>query len=200
MTSKNYCEKADLINRLVGDDVTPGDDDVQAMEQVIEGVSRMLENYCGRRFYTTSTDETRYYTAEFRDELYLADDVVSITTLQTDGDGDRTYEDTWAATDYDLWPFNAALDGLPYTMITITPDGDYSFPLTAKGVKIVGKFGWPALPAVVREACLLQCARLWKRKDAPFGIAGSPELGELRVIPELDQDVKLLLAGVRRLV
>lgn len=205
MAAKNYCEKADLINRLIAEGATPSAADEQAMEQVIEGVSRQIDDYCGRRFYTTKLDETRYFTAVFRDELFV-DDLVSVTSLATDENGDRTYSAAWLASDYDLQPYNAALDGKPYTTIAVAPSGNQIFPARLpKGVRIVGKFGWPRIPAAAREACLVQSARLWKRKDAPFGVAGTTELGDLRMVikslvPRLDQDVEMLLAGLRRLV
>jgi len=199
MTVKNYCEKPDLIARLMGEGITPSSTDERTMEQVIEGASRAIEAFCGRRFYVVS--ETRYYTPEANDELFV-DDLTEITTLQTDEDGDRTYETTWATTDYDLLPLNAALESKPYTRIEVTPEGNYWFPQgLAKSVKIVGKFGYADRPpAQVREACLLQCERLWKRKDAPFGVAGSPELGTMRLIPELDPDVKFMLQPLARIV
>jgi len=195
----NYAEISDLINRLVAEGATPTGSDQVAMEQAIEGASRAIETYCGRRFYASS--ETRYYTADFGDELFV-DDLISVTTLQTDEDGDRTYEITWETTDYDLQPDNAALTLEPYTLITTTPDGSYSFPAgMRKGVKIVGSFGYATVvPAHVREACLIQAMRLYKRKDAPFGVAGSGELGELRMISRLDPDVEMMLAPLRRLV
>lgn len=186
-----YCTLAELQARLgVGDTV----DDV-TLEQVITGVSRMIDDYTRRRFYV-STSETRYYTPRYTDVVEI-DDVVTVTTVATDEDGDRTYETTWASTDYDLLPVNAAADSQPYTRIETAPSGSHTFPLIKRGLKIVGSFGYSATaPAVVREACLLQAARIFKRKDAPFGIAGVPELGMLR-ISQLDPDVKMLLNGVR---
>ena len=195
----NYVEISEMIVRLVAEGATPTGSDQVVMENVIEGASRAIEVYCGRRFYPAT--ETRYYTAAFSDELFI-DDLISVTTLQTDEDGDRTYEITWATTDYDLLPDNAALTLEPYTLICTAPDGRYSFPAgIRKGVKIAGSFGYAALiPAQVREACLIQAVRLFKRKDAPFGVAGNAELGELRVISKLDPDVEMMLAPLRRLV
>ena len=56
------------------------------------------------------------------------DDLLSVTTLKTDEDGDRTYEITWATTDYDLMPYNATLESQaqPYSHLQTTPDGDYT--------------------------------------------------------------------------
>ena len=45
-------------------DVGDHDDDSD-IESVITAVSRSIDNICWQRFYTTSADETRYYTADF---------------------------------------------------------------------------------------------------------------------------------------
>lgn len=56
------------------------------------------------------------------------------------------------------------------------------------------------VPDVIQMATLLQAARFFKRKGAPFGIAGSPEMGsELRLLSRLDPDVELMLFGQRRI-
>lgn len=186
-----------LANAVAGASITIADvsdplDDT-TLEQVIEGVSRWIDAYCNRRFYANAADEKRYYSPAYDDLLFVGD-LVSITTLKTDDDGDRVYENSWAVTDYDLEPSNAALDGAPYTEIRVAPNGNYSFPVSARGVEIDGKFGWSATPKQVKEACLLQSERLFKRKDAPFGVAGDAPSGELRLIPRLDVDVQELLA------
>jgi hypothetical protein len=168
----------------------------QVISSIIEAVSREVDNHTRRRFYTTTSDETRYYTSR-SDALCYTDDIISVTTFATDNDGDRVYENTWTTADYDLMPANAALDSQPYTWVAIAPGGDYTFPDYAKGVKIVGKFGYCAvanIPKTVKEACLLQCYRLYKRMDAPFGIVGSAEMGQAQYIARLDPDVKMMLS------
>ena len=64
---------------------------------------------------------------------------------------------------------------------------------------MVGKFGWPVLPDVVREATLIQAVRIFKRKDSPFGVAGPNAFGSLVMIDKLDPDVVQLISGVKRL-
>ena len=200
MTITNgYCTVAELNARLWPSGSTPDSTDTTVLEQVITAVSRWIDLFCNTRFYTTDADEVRYYTAEWEDELYC-DEIVSITTIETDDDGDRTYENEWAATDYDLWPYNAGVDGRSYQSIQITPESDYAFPVgVKKGVKVTGKFGWSSVPAAVKEACLLQCERLFLRKEAPFGVMGNADLGELRLVPRLDVDVQELLVLYQRL-
>lgn len=162
---------------------------------VIEAVSRMIDGYTHRCF--RSAVETRYYTADDPYEIYV-DDLLSVTQLATDGDGDRVYEVIWSPLDFDLLPFNATLDGWPYTQIAVASQGSHAFPRgVRKGVKLTGSFGFCALascPKPVKEACVLQTVRLYRRKDAPFGVMGSADMGQAVVIPKLDPDLALLLA------
>ena len=135
------------------DEGTGDTKDDPAIEAIITAVSREIDNICGQRFFTTTSDETRYFTAERRHYLRLPIRIVSITTLKTDDDGDRVYETTWTTSDYDLMPYNASLDGEPYYWSETTPNGDYSFPVgIAKGIEIDGKFGWSSAPAPIGSA------------------------------------------------
>jgi hypothetical protein len=97
-------------------------------------------------------------------------------------------------------PENAALDGFPYNRIITKPQGAYYFPLRYASVQIVGKFGFSAVPLPIQEACNIQTIRLFRRKDAPYGISGGAEMGQAIVIPQLDPDVKLLLQAYERMV
>jgi hypothetical protein len=164
--------------------------DDTAIEDIVTAVSREIDNICGQRFHTTAADESRYFTADRRHYLRLPDRIVSVNTLKTDEDGDRTYEVTWTVTDYDLMPYNATLDSEPYTWIETTPNGDYSFPVgIRKGVEISGKFGWSSAPSPVVEACLLGAHRMMKRLQTPLGVSASAAMGELSVqVPKLRAD------------
>lgn len=134
-----YCTKVALKARLgIGASDTADD---AILDTVIEAVSRQIDQHCGRWFYPVT--QTRYYTARRRDRV-LVDDLLAVTSIKTDGDGDRTYETTWAATDYDLEPVNApnASPPEPYWEIRTTPEGAYSFPGTPRGVQVVGRWGY----------------------------------------------------------
>jgi len=170
------------------------------LANIIEAVSREIDNYCGRRFYAEA--ETNYYTA-VTPTFVMTDDIVSVTSLLTDSGGDRTYATTWSTADYDMIPYNAANKDQPYTGIEVAENGDYEFPTIKKGVKITGSFGYcttATQPGTITEACNLQAQRIFKRKDAPFGVMGSADMGTVMVIPKLDPDVKLMLDPYRRIV
>lgn len=187
-----YATVTELKRRLDVDD----DIDDSTLGLMLDGMSRAIDEACRRRFYTTGNDETRRFSANGPTVAYPGD-VVSVTTLKTDDNGDRTYERTWSSSDYDLEPYNASLDGRPYTAIHVAPLGSYKFPLTRQGIELVGKFGWPSVPEQIREVTLLATERLWKRKDAILGITGSPELGVLRQVLRDDPELKALLYGMR---
>lgn len=197
MTITNgYCTLAELKARIPITTTDTADDTY--LEGVVMGVSRWIDAWCNQRFYSESAI-TRYYTADFSDVLFV-DALQSVTTLSTDSDGDRTYEDTWTATDYDLEPVNNSQLSAPYWMIRVSPLGGYSFPVgIQRGVKIVGVWGWASVPTPVKEACMLQSQRLWTRRNAPFGVAGSSATGQTFLLPALDPDVQILLRGYRRL-
>jgi hypothetical protein len=180
-------------------DVTDVMDDA-TIESIITAASRWIDGYCGRRFYTTGTDETRYFDADSSRLLVTPIEILSITSLATDEAGDRLYSTTWAAGDYELEPSESGVDGHGYRQIRITPNGAHAFPRGYKTVKIVGKFGWSSsTPADVREACLLESIRLFKRMDAPFGAIAGGAYGQMTPL-QADPDVAALLEPYVRLV
>lgn len=128
-----YASIADLKTAL---SVTSTTDDT-VMRKIIDAASRMIDSYCGRKFYIENT--TKYYDGALR--LWV-DDLLSIDTsgLKTDEDGDATYENTLATTDYLLYPLNK----YPKTYIEISNDSDYgSFGGGVKNsVKITGLWGY----------------------------------------------------------
>jgi hypothetical protein len=168
---------------------------VAAMDLAIEGASRWIDDYCGRTFYAQDA-VTRYYTPRYYDMLQV-DDLRTVTSLQTDEDEDGTYEFTWASTDYYLDNYdNSEL----YSLIRVRPNGAFLFPRGARrSVKIIGNFGPSAVPRAIAQACHLQANRFMRRKDSPFGVMGSVELGQLKTITKVDPDVQQLLAPYRRL-
>jgi len=152
------------------------------LERAVEAASRQVDGITGRSFY--SVTEVRYFRAD-RSNMVIVDDITAVTTLQTDPNNDRTYNVTWAATDFELG------DGVPATSIYAI--GAQAFPTNRRGVKINGTWGFTTVPSDVKEATALFAARLWKRKDAPFGVMGADELGQMRTITKLDPDAVTLL-------
>lgn len=172
------------------------DRDDATITALITAASRAVEEMTNRRF--DQTTETRYFTptGSWYTEV---DDIVSVTSIATDIDGNRTYTETWSATDYELENANASGRSWPYTEIVIAPNGTKSFPVLRRGLRVAGVWGWPAVPQPVTEATILMTIRLFKRIDAPYGIVGSNDLGNIATIPRVDPDIAALLAPYRRM-
>ena len=179
--------------------ITDSTDD-GALQNVLDATDTLIDLYCDRKTGFGTATETRYYTAE--DYQYcLTDDLVSITTLQTDDDANGTYETTWTSgTDYVLAPRNAALDGFPYTEIDTSVTWPRNFPKDVYlGVKVTGVFGFPSVPAAVTQAEIIQAGAVWNSRTAPFGVIGSADLGGiLRMSRALHPEAALILEPYRK--
>ncbi len=171
------------------------DDDTIAL--ALGAASRMIDNFCHRRFWLDTTATVRYFDGGRRCGSIYVDDIGSLTDLAVavDQAGGDTYADAWTvATHFRLLPRNAAADGHPWTQIETVTGGGESFPAYAGSVRVTARFGWPAVPDEVKQATLIQASRLWKRKDSPYGVAGVAELGsEMRLLAKLDPDVQVLI-------
>lgn len=198
--SNGYTTLAELKLRIGNLTDTDASRDT-SLESVIEACSRVIDDYAGFHLYADSVDVVRYYKASESGICYV-DNLVSATSIKTDGDGSRAYGDTWAVTDYDLQPDNANANGDPYQWITIAPYGGYLFPTWSRGIKITGKFGWAtATPKEAVEACLLMAEQLWLRQDKPFGVsggAGAMLSAELQSIMYNDPHILSLLMRFKR--
>lgn len=190
-----YCTLAELKASLQIDD--PNDN--AALEVAIATASRMVDDYTGRFFYKDGTSlapATRYYTPESAWVL-PTDDFVSISEIASDDNFNRTYDSVWTATDSMFEPVNNPSRGWPMTRILAV--GSYIFPFTLpQSVRVKGIFGWSAIPYEVNMATMIQASRLFVRRQSPFGIAGSPEMGTVRLSARLDADVEALLRPMRR--
>ena len=132
-----YCSLTDAKNRVWPSGAEADAFEDILIEEIVMVASRQIDTDTDRRFYTTTVDETRYYKPLWFD-CVIPDDIVSVTSLATDPAMDGSFSTVWATTDYDLLPYNAALDGNPYNHIITRPNGRYTFPAGFKSVKVVG--------------------------------------------------------------
>ena len=193
MATGDYCTLDELKRDLWPDDVVPDDVNDAKLASVITGISREIDAFCGTVFYDPGSDDTRYYTSPDGHSVRI-DPATTITSVATDDNLDRTYGTTWtASTHFETWPYNAnAFGGLPVTRLDRAPLSAYSFPVTPRSVKVVGRFCYNASASAsatlsdIKQAALLKCVRMFKRKDAPFGVLGPTEAGQISVIPGFD--------------
>ena len=191
-----YCTLSDLKTALASEDIQ----DDTALEAAIMTASRMVDDYCDRFFYkdgTTAAPVTRYYTAQ---DWYNCnvDDFVSVSQLATDDNFDQTYDTVWTTSDYMVEPINNPRRGWPYTRFIAI--GSYIFPFNLpQSVRVQGVWGWSSIPHEIAMATKIQASRLFIRRQSPFGIAGTPELGTVRLSAKLDPDVEALIRPFKKL-
>lgn len=122
--------------------ITATTDDT-VIRKIAEAASRSIDQYTNRYFYTQSA--TRYFDGAVK--LWLPDLLsINASGLKTDEDGDATFENTFATTDYIKYGIGLedSLNTFPYTRLEISEDSDYSSFASGvkKGVQIVGIWGY----------------------------------------------------------
>lgn len=183
-----YAE-VDQLKMYVG---IPADDDTDNTELSgkIVAASRSIDEFTRRQFGKVESVEARSYTAQHRygGALVMIDDLMDVTGLTVSVDAAAVTPDR-------LWPTNAALKGQPYTRLWLPS----ATSCAADAVQVSALWGWAAVPPTIVEATLLQASRLFKRRDAPFGVAGSPDTGsEMRLLAKVDPDVAVMLKPYAR--
>lgn len=191
----DYVTVADVKDYLRVDPTYTGDDTTYARWATAS--SRAVDRKCNRQFGKVALTTRVYrrppaYSAEFGLWLLDIDDVMDATGMTVNGVA-------YASSGAILLPDTAALDGKPWTMLGLAIQPAPPGPGVTTTNTIAAPFGWSSVPAQVPTACLLQCARWNFRRDAPAGVAGSPDQGsEIRLLAKLDPDVATTLVGLSR--
>lgn len=160
--------------------------------------SRAIDRHTGRQFGKVDVSQARRYTARW--DRRRARFVVEIDDLY-DAAGLAVAVDAGPVDAFDLEPVNALLDGMVYERLIIKPESTHkpTGRVEHEVTITTDKWGWPVFPVPVVQAALLQGSRLSWRRDAPAGVAGSPDQGsEVRLLARLDPDVAVSLGGYVR--
>lgn len=175
----DYATLAELKEHL---DITDSTGDA-LLQIALTSASRGIEDFCGRQFNTDNVAVARTFRPLGRHVVYV-DDFHTTTGLvvETDEDDDGTFERAWTSSDYELRPLNALRHGEAWPYWQIHALETLEFPCARRTtVQVTAQWGWAAVPASVKEACLLLAAETFKLKSAPFGVAGYGDFGPIRV-------------------
>lgn len=188
--SNGYCTLADLKSVLrIIDNV----DDVM-LEARIEEASRVIDDYCDRRFYKDTAATARIYYSPSGDYV-LTDDIATTSGLvvKIDTNSDGTYATTLSSSQYQVEPLNAVAKGVAINRIMAVPSGSFPRKGMPAPIQVTAIWGWPTIPQPIRSACILLSGRLTKRGDSLLGVAGFGDLGAITV-RNIDPDVQRMLA------
>ncbi len=190
----DYASLAELKSHISPSISDTADDDELSL--ALTAASRAIDRATGRQFGSTAATEERTYEACWSRTkgVYVAriDDVQTLTGLVVTLSSATT-------TNYALTPTNAAVEGIPWTHIHTASATSPTLGTGPPTVLVEATWGWTAVPDTIKEFTLIQAARLFKRRDAPLGVAGSPDLGsELRLLAKVDPDVEVGVRPYRR--
>lgn len=178
----------------------PAGDVVDAAEIAVwvSTASRAIDDWCNRQFGKLAAPAARTYRSAAVYDPSLAlwcldiDDVQDVTGLLVGGVA-------YAASGAVLLPDNAPAEGVPWTRLGFSTPPTLPYPGVSSALVVTATWGWSTVPAGVTAATRLQLNRLNFRRDAPAGVAGSPDSGsEVRLLARLDPDAKTSLLGLRR--
>lgn len=212
-----YASAQDLrsqINKLS----TTSDIDLTSM---LSAAERVINGFCNRPdgFISLTTATSRLYAGTGRAYMSI-DECTSITLVEVKDTATASSYTSWVAGDW--IPFSGDykdpnFNRLPYTILMIDPTGDqvaftggrytgqrgFSPEIDRNRgvptVRVTAKWGYSvAVPADIKEACIMQAARWYKRLEGAMSDAlASSELGTLLYRQVLDPDIKMILVNGR---
>lgn len=189
-----YATADELKDRLEVTDTTYDDQ----IDEVLGTASREIDTWTGRQFGDAGTTSARVYEPTSCGRL-LVDDFHTSTGLAVATGTDGTYTTSWSATDWQLYPLNGIVDGMPgWPYRELVAVGGRTFPVGygRPTVQVTARWGWAEVPYAVKQATLILAAELLKLKDAPFGVAGFGDFGAVRIRD--NPRARSLLAPYRR--
>lgn len=190
--AEEYVPRATFRKWLKLDD--DDSEDNTLVDIALAGAVKWIHETTGRQFTLDAEPSARTYRGSGRtwwtnDGLHalVVNDIGSMAGLVIEVGSTASGWSTVSGVDTS--PDNALADGRPITALLRSvgwPCGG------AQRVRVTARWGWPAVPDDVVQACLIQAARLYRRKDSPEGVMGSTEWGVVRVT-RVDPDAKALL-------
>jgi hypothetical protein len=189
MAASSYATVGQLRRRVGADDI--GEDDL--LGPALVAASRTIDQWCGRRFYQDDLPVTARAVPVDRVSGSFVDlggwDISTDTGLlvATDTNDDGVYETSLTlGTHFQVEPlanYSPSGEAWPITGLRIISAGGEYFPFNRgrPTVQITARWGWPAVPGPVQQACLCLAADIWKSKDVVYGAGGSGFLGTFDV-------------------
>lgn len=171
------------------------------LQLALDSATELIDGHCDRSFVPSLTASIRsFYPSKGRvdiDDIYTTDGF-TVSFMGTV----IPLEIPMVSTGYRLEPVNAPAYAEPYTHISYALFRPWSGqPGPQNSVTVTAKWGYSgSTPKAVKNACILQASRLFSRRNSPYGIAGSPDLGtELRLLAKVDPDVAVMLSKYVRM-
>lgn len=179
--SNPYVELSEFASML---GASPGNLIVEFAELALETASRDIDAYCGRQFFQVVSAAREFDSIDnyrvWIDDAYAAPTVVAVDTGQ-----DGTFSTTLTASQYVLEPRNGigptGQSGWPYTSICAAGGLQFLASPRPTNVRVTATWGWTTVPPAIKSACRRLAHLQYEARNAPFGAAGTPETGYIRI-------------------
>ena len=138
------------------------------IEQALNAAEAEINNGCARRFVVAGATATARVYAPESHELVRIHDCTEITSVVSSGS-------TVSASSYQLEPLNgltAAGLAVPYDRIRLL-SGSWDTGSSNRReatITVTAKWGWAAIPAQIKQACLVLAKDVLSNRDVRFGL------------------------------
>lgn len=154
--------------------------DEAILADAVVTASRSVDGICGRYFGRDAAVSARVFPLD--GEVAYVDDIATADGLIVATGNGTTFTTFDYAQLEPLATHRAGRAGWPYTRITSSTGYGLNTGLAHNAqVRVTAVWGWPAVPAPIRQATLILAAEYFKLSDAPLGVAGFGEFGVVRV-------------------
>jgi len=184
------------LKQALGLPVAAGPNDA-ALNQALASATVRINNSCNRPgtgFNLDAAVTARVFQA--RDpEWLLVNDIGDLTGLAVATGQVGAFTNAIAAADFEPQPLNAYAIGRTVEVLHHHWAWWPTWPSVR--IQVTAKWGWPAVPDPIVQACLILSARLFDRRNSPGGIANAGDFGPIRVTRQ-DPDVLDLISEYQR--
>lgn len=193
-----YATLDELRDRIDRTDTTR-DEELQGR---LEAASRQIDDDTGRRFWLDRLTSSRILNpsrkvfCDIDGERLFVPDIGTTTGLVVEiGTVVSGVFSGVTVIDYEVGATGGDInDGWPIEWL-LRPLAPWRMAYTTR-IRVTARWGWPQVPAPIRDACLLLAHRRYRRRGSPEGVAGFSDQGVARVT-KTDPDYDRAIAKYR---
>ncbi len=127
------------------------------LEITIEAASREIDAMTERFFYSSGTAVRTYIPTDLF--LLETDDIISVSSIKSDTTGEGGFNQTWAASDYQLEPLNGIAGGIVTPFTRVRAVGDCCGLSMSHAISTRVRLPWRSLGCLVSRVSRLLSSR-----------------------------------------
>ena len=183
-------------------------DDAAVLPSQLAAMSRYIDWKTQRHFTQDAAVTTRLYDGNGKSDLRLEDDIASVSGLvvkvDTDGDYDFSEPEETLTLNTHFWldaPRAAfGSEPQPWGRLQVVPSNGVlsAWPCQRRAVQITAIFGWPAVPAAIKEATIALTRQLRDIQTSGMTLTLENLDAQIQVSPQASNIIRDLIKVYRR--